>query len=124
MSSVGATFSQVGQLEYIHIFLAGLTAVILFVFGLQNFSTEIERISGERSRRFLARATRIPAIGVLIGAVVTGLIKPFTRLIDLLLGEEKRDFERLPLPVFEEDTPHEQIRADLRANRNDLLEFL
>ena len=32
---------------------------------------EIEQISGERFRRFLSRATRIPFVGVLIGAAVT-----------------------------------------------------
>ena len=64
------------------------------------------------------------AFNVITTLIFLALIKPFTRLIDLLLGEEKRDFERLPLPVFEEDIPYERIRADLRANRNDLLEFL
>ena len=62
-------------MELVHVVLAGLTAIILFVFGLENFSTEIERISGDRFRKFLARATRIPAIGVLIGALVTAVIQ-------------------------------------------------
>ncbi len=62
-------------MEYIHILMVGVTAVILFVFGLENFSTEIEQISGERFRRFLARATNIPATGVLIGALVTAVIQ-------------------------------------------------
>lgn len=52
---------------YIPVIMAGLTAIILFVFGLENFSTEIEKISGERFRKFLARATRIPILGALIG---------------------------------------------------------
>ena len=62
-------------MENIHIFMAGLTAIILFVFGLENFSREIEKISGERFRRSLGRATRIPIVGVLIGAVVTAIIQ-------------------------------------------------
>lgn len=62
-------------MENIHIFMAGLTAIILFVFGLENFSREIEKISGERFRRSLGRATRIPIVGVLIGAVVTAVIQ-------------------------------------------------
>ena len=41
-------------MEHIHIIMAGVTAVILFVFGLESFSTEIEQISGERFRKFLA----------------------------------------------------------------------
>ena len=62
-------------MEHIHVIMAGGTAIILFVFGLESFSTEIEQISGERFRKFLARATKIPAIGVLIGALVTAIIQ-------------------------------------------------
>jgi len=57
------------------IIMAGLTAVILFIFGLDHFSQEIQKISGDRFRRFLGRATRVPAIGVLIGALVTAVIQ-------------------------------------------------
>lgn len=38
--------------------MAGLTAIILFVFGLEHFSAEIERISGDKFRRFVAKATK------------------------------------------------------------------
>ncbi|MDE0161941.1 MAG: Na/Pi symporter [Acidimicrobiaceae bacterium] len=62
-------------MEYIEVLMAGLTAIILFVFGLENFSAEIERISGDKFRRFIGRATRLPMIGVLIGALVTALIQ-------------------------------------------------
>jgi phosphate:Na+ symporter len=62
-------------MEVIQLFMAGLTAIVLFIFGLESFSTEIERISGERFRRFLARATRIPVLGVLMGAAVTAVIQ-------------------------------------------------
>ncbi len=62
-------------MENIHILMAGLTAIILFVFGLQNFSQEIERISGERFRRTIGKVTTLPVIGVLIGAVVTAVIQ-------------------------------------------------
>ena len=62
-------------MEYLQVIMAGLTAIILFIFGLENFSAEIEQVSGEKFRRFLARATRIPIIGVLIGALVTAVIQ-------------------------------------------------
>lgn len=55
--------------------MAGLTAIILFVFGLENFSKEIERISGERFRQFLSSATKVPILGVIIGALVTMVIQ-------------------------------------------------
>jgi phosphate:Na+ symporter len=61
--------------EQLQILIGGLTAVILFVYGLEHFSREIERVSGDRLRRFLSRATRIPAVGVLLGAAVTAVIQ-------------------------------------------------
>lgn len=62
-------------MENFQILMAGLTATILFIFGLENFSREIERISGERFRKTLGRVTRIPIMGVLVGALVTALIQ-------------------------------------------------
>ncbi len=62
-------------MEYLQLFVAGLTGVILFVFGLENFSKEIERISGEQFRNALSSATQYPIVGVLIGAVVTMFIQ-------------------------------------------------
>ena len=63
------------SMENLHILMAGFTAVILFVFGLDNFSKEIEKISGERFRKLIGSATKIPVFGVLIGAVVTALVQ-------------------------------------------------
>lgn len=62
-------------MEYLQILMAGLTAIILFVFGLESFSKEIEKISGEHFRKSLSNATRIPIIGVMIGAVVTMVVQ-------------------------------------------------
>lgn len=62
-------------MELLQLLMTGLTAIILFVFGLQNFSKEIERISGDSFRQSLSSATKIPAVGVLIGALVTMVIQ-------------------------------------------------
>jgi phosphate:Na+ symporter len=62
-------------METLHILMAGLTAIILFVFGLEHFSKEIESISGDRFRKTLGKATELPILGVLIGAIVTGVIQ-------------------------------------------------
>lgn len=62
-------------METVEILLAGLTAIILFVFGLDHFSKEIEKVSGEKFRKSLSKATRIPVFGVLIGAIVTAIIQ-------------------------------------------------
>jgi phosphate:Na+ symporter len=61
--------------EILQLVMTGLTAIILFVFGLENFSKEIERISGDRFRQSLSKATKIPALGVVIGALVTMVIQ-------------------------------------------------
>jgi phosphate:Na+ symporter len=57
------------------IIVAAVTSIILFVFGLENFSKEIQRISGESFRKFLASATKYSSLGILIGAVVTAFIQ-------------------------------------------------
>ncbi len=62
-------------MEHLQIMMAGITAIILFIFGLEHFSHEIERISGERFRRFLGNATRVPIVGLGIGALVTAFIQ-------------------------------------------------
>lgn len=73
-------------METLHVIIAGLTAVILFIFGLEHFSQEIERISGERFRRFLGKATRIPVVGVLIGALVTAVIQSSSATSVITIG--------------------------------------
>jgi len=70
----------------IHVTIAGLTAVILFIFGLENFSKEIEKISGEKFRKFLSKSTRIPVLGVLIGAVVTAIIQSSSATSVIAIG--------------------------------------
>ena len=66
--------------------MAGVTAIILFIFGLENFSREIEKISGENFRNALGNATRIPIVGVLIGALVTGLIQSSSATSVITIG--------------------------------------
>lgn len=57
------------------IILAAITSVILFVFSLEHFSKELQRISGESFRKFLASATKLPIIGLLLGAIITSIIQ-------------------------------------------------
>ena len=62
-------------MENIHILMAGLTAIILFVFGLESFSREIENITGDQFRKSVSKVTKLPVVGVLIGAVITAIIQ-------------------------------------------------
>ncbi|MAT92377.1 MAG: Na(+)/phosphate symporter [Halioglobus sp.] len=73
-------------METVQILVAGVTAVILFVFGLENFSREIEQISGERFRRTLAHATRFPVVGFIIGALVTAVIQSSSATSVIAIG--------------------------------------
>lgn len=62
-------------MENLSILMAGLTATILFIFGLEHFSNQIEQISGEHFRKSLSNATKWPLVGVIIGALVTAIIQ-------------------------------------------------
>lgn len=62
-------------MENVQIVMTGVTAIILFVFGLENFSKEIEAITGEHFRKSLSKATKYPIVGLLIGAIVTAVIQ-------------------------------------------------
>jgi phosphate:Na+ symporter len=62
-------------METLQVLIAGITAIVLFVFGLEHFSKEIEQIAGDRFRRFLSTATRIPVLGVVMGTIVTAVIQ-------------------------------------------------
>jgi len=73
-------------MERLHLIIAGLTAVILFIYGLESFSQEIQRVSGERFRRFVGQATRLPVIGVLIGALVTAVIQSSSATSVIAIG--------------------------------------
>jgi phosphate:Na+ symporter len=42
------------MLQELSILMAGLTAIIPFIFGLENYSAEIEQIAGDRFRRLLS----------------------------------------------------------------------
>ena len=73
-------------MERLHLIIAGLTAVILFIYGLESFSQEIQRVSGERFRRFVGQATRLPVIGVIIGALVTAVIQSSSATSVIAIG--------------------------------------
>lgn len=62
-------------MEDFEVALAAITSIILFIFGLEHFSKELQKISGESFRRFLARTTKVPVLGVLLGAIITSIIQ-------------------------------------------------
>ena len=73
-------------MEYLHVLMAGLTAIILFIFGLENFSKEIERLAGDHFRKSLSNATKWPIVGVIIGALVTMVIQSSSATSVIAIG--------------------------------------
>jgi phosphate:Na+ symporter len=57
------------------IVLAAISSIILFIFGLENFSKEVQRITGEKFRKFLSKATKVPLVGFIMGAFITAFIQ-------------------------------------------------
>ena len=52
-----------------------LAAIVLFLFGLQEFSAEIRRVGGDALGEWLGRLTRSRLRGVMLGALVTALVQ-------------------------------------------------
>lgn len=73
-------------MENFHIAMTAVTAIILFVFGLENFSREIQHISGEQFRKSLAKATRLPIVGLVLGASVTAIIQSSSATSVITIG--------------------------------------
>ncbi|GAB4408273.1 MAG: hypothetical protein OHK0056_09180 [Bacteriovoracaceae bacterium] len=68
------------------IILAASSAIILFLFGIDNFSKEIQKVSGEKLRKFLIQHTTNPLKGLLIGGVMTSLVQSSTATSVIAVG--------------------------------------
>lgn len=66
--------------------IAAVTSIILFIFGLENFSKEINKITGHKFRNFIGKVTNFAPIGVLIGAVVTAVIQSSSATSVIAIG--------------------------------------
>lgn len=68
------------------IILAASSAIILFLFGIENFSKEIQKVSGEKLRKFLTKHTTNPFKGLLIGGLMTSIIQSSTATSVIAVG--------------------------------------
>lgn len=66
--------------------IAALTSIILFIFGLESFSKELQKISGDSFRIVLGKITNIPIIGVLLGAIITSIIQSSSATSVIAIG--------------------------------------
>jgi phosphate:Na+ symporter len=65
-------------MERLNLLIAVISALILFLFGIEGFSREVQKISGEKLRSFVSRFTRHPILGLLVGSSITAVIQSST----------------------------------------------
>ena len=63
------------------------------------------------------------AFNVATTMIFLAMIKPFTRLVDRMIAEDRADFQRLAVPAYDDQVGYDVVRTDLREKRNDLLAF-
>ena len=66
--------------------VAALAAAILFLYGIEHLSVEIQRVAGERLRGLLAKVTANKWVGALIGAATTAVIQSSTATTVIAVG--------------------------------------
>src|SRR5690606_1964671 len=63
-----------------------ISAIALFVYGLQNFSKEIEHFGVDKLRVWIGKITKMPLGGLLLGGVVTAVIQSSTLVSSLTVS--------------------------------------
>ncbi|MDD5023179.1 MAG: Na/Pi cotransporter family protein [Candidatus ainarchaeum sp.] len=63
---------MISELDVIFAIFPG---VILFLYGIQHFSEEIQKVAGEKFRKILEKFTRNPIKGTIFGAIVTAIVQ-------------------------------------------------
>ena len=71
------------NLDLAFAFVPGL---ILFLYGIENFSREIQAIAGEQFRSVLSKATNHPLKAALLGAGVTSIVQSSTATTVIVVG--------------------------------------
>jgi phosphate:Na+ symporter len=70
----------------LRILLAVASAIILFLYGLEEFSREIQRVGGEVLTNWLARLTESRWRGVLLGTVTTAIVQSSSAVTSLTVA--------------------------------------
>lgn len=63
-----------------------LSAITLFIYGLQHFSKEIENFGIENLQKWISKMTKIPLGGFVLGGVVTAIIQSSTMVSSLTVS--------------------------------------
>lgn len=70
-------------MEQFQTFILIISAIALFIYGLQSFSREIQGIGADRLRRWITGVTEKPLGGFFLGAFVTAIIQSSTMVSSL-----------------------------------------
>ena len=70
----------------LRIFLASVSAIVLFLYGLEAFSNEIQRAGGATLSKWLRRLTESRWRGVLLGAVATAIVQSSSAVTSLTVA--------------------------------------
>lgn len=71
---------------WLDIFLTVLPGIILFLYGIEHFTGEILKVSGEQFRKIIKKLTKTPLRGLFSGAFVTAIIQSSAATTIITLG--------------------------------------
>jgi phosphate:Na+ symporter len=70
----------------LRILLAAVSAIVLFLYGLEAFSQEIQTVGGDKLRKWLNRLTESRWRAVLLGTVATAIVQSSTAITSLTVA--------------------------------------
>ncbi len=70
----------------LRILFAAISAIVLFLYGLEGFSREVQTVGGETLRGWLSRLTESRWRGVLLGVVATAIIQSSSAITSLTVA--------------------------------------
>jgi len=70
----------------LRIMLAAVSAIVLFLYGLEAFSQEIQTVGGDKLRKWLTRLTESRWRAVLLGTVATAIVQSSTAITSLTVA--------------------------------------
>ena len=73
-------------MEIFQTIIFAVSAIVLFVHGLQNFSKEIERLGADGLKQWIQRVTSSRVGGFLLGGIVTAIIQSSTTVSTLTVS--------------------------------------
>ncbi len=73
-------------METWQIWFAAVPGLILFIFAIEQFTSEIRKVAGERFRSFILASTKSPPRSFALGAAVTALVQSSTAVAIITLG--------------------------------------